>query len=772
MAITVKCDGCGKAFKADERFIGKRMRCKSCGQVFTVAAEGDPGQQLSEDESLLSGIAEAASESTRGGVPAQTGYVPPVQIMSDDEPIQTRGIRRTQAFNFPFADALDAWAPRLIVLGGLGWLIFEALNSKYPGPVWVPLTRLALLLALFAIVGIPIIARGVELAARKFRFTFPPEPGWRTFATFFFPFVLGYVLWHVSGDVGSIVLGLVSGLIVSLGLFWFLFRMEPRELPLAFAYTAGSFLVAMLVIGGIVFGLNMLALNVMKGMRQAHHFAASPFGPTLAWDATPPPAEEEKKPQDNKAQAKATGDQPAKPRRTSAKTVDKTAAEPSAPVVPKPTEPKPAKPIPQAEKPPEPTDPFAEPANSQMANRQNSADSIFSDSDDEPSRPAGVAPNGEDSPPLTFPGDDIPVVGDESSAPVVGQDEGLAEGAITQVREIAEVGAFDDIVFPATPSNYFATIQRGPREDTIQLWVSGSYNREGIMKYSHDPNVRDKYILSPDGNYLLRITKGMRLAVQVFSFKDKKTSPGIDLNEINGQPSLVGFLNDDIFAVLWRSDQGKVALQTFGIGDGKQRKSIVLPNYRSSEGNFAIRKDGQQIAYVGRDNRGAHVELIALGASDDGRKIPIKGLGANAASLSDGIGFSPTNNKIAVVFEQGNQRVVMGWQLSTGAIPVIDEVFHLNRNASGDAEHAIGWFPDGNSLMVKGQMILSGVNGKPLADVTQLKNPIGQRVIDGQTVEVIVVSGQQKKLAVLTLDSAVLNAAGAKPAKPLPAGRP
>src|SRR5262245_13933182 len=118
MAITVKCDSCGKAFKADERFIGKRMRCKSCGAIFTVTDQGSGGQ-LTEDESLLSGIAEAASESTSRGMPAQSGYAPPVQIMSDQEPIENRGIRRTQAFNFPFADALDSWGPKLIVLGGL-----------------------------------------------------------------------------------------------------------------------------------------------------------------------------------------------------------------------------------------------------------------------------------------------------------------------------------------------------------------------------------------------------------------------------------------------------------------------------------------------------------------------------------------------------------------------------------------------------------------------------------------------------------------------------
>src|SRR3954469_22955747 len=36
MSLVVRCDSCRKAFRLDDKFAGKKVRCKACGGVITV----------------------------------------------------------------------------------------------------------------------------------------------------------------------------------------------------------------------------------------------------------------------------------------------------------------------------------------------------------------------------------------------------------------------------------------------------------------------------------------------------------------------------------------------------------------------------------------------------------------------------------------------------------------------------------------------------------------------------------------------------------------
>lgn len=40
MSIKTKCDGCGKSYQVDDKFAGKKAKCKACGQVMVVPAAG------------------------------------------------------------------------------------------------------------------------------------------------------------------------------------------------------------------------------------------------------------------------------------------------------------------------------------------------------------------------------------------------------------------------------------------------------------------------------------------------------------------------------------------------------------------------------------------------------------------------------------------------------------------------------------------------------------------------------------------------------------
>jgi dienelactone hydrolase len=50
MSISFKCPHCGKAFRADEKFAGKNVRCKQCGATTTVPAPSAGGSKAPAEE--------------------------------------------------------------------------------------------------------------------------------------------------------------------------------------------------------------------------------------------------------------------------------------------------------------------------------------------------------------------------------------------------------------------------------------------------------------------------------------------------------------------------------------------------------------------------------------------------------------------------------------------------------------------------------------------------------------------------------------------------
>src|SRR5205814_2857636 len=115
---------------APDVMAGKKVKCKQCGNVFTITPE--PSEEFS-DESLAA-LAElershhgeeGPSDSTMRGAAAQQAPPPRpgMQRQRDDEGEEREialapiGIGRPNVrFNFPYAREIDQWAPILLVL--------------------------------------------------------------------------------------------------------------------------------------------------------------------------------------------------------------------------------------------------------------------------------------------------------------------------------------------------------------------------------------------------------------------------------------------------------------------------------------------------------------------------------------------------------------------------------------------------------------------------------------------------------------------------------
>src|SRR3954447_10750521 len=73
MAITVECNSCGKQYSADPTMAGKRVKCKQCGNVFSIPQfndRGEPDLDQNDDLSALTALADLERSRSGEAVPS------------------------------------------------------------------------------------------------------------------------------------------------------------------------------------------------------------------------------------------------------------------------------------------------------------------------------------------------------------------------------------------------------------------------------------------------------------------------------------------------------------------------------------------------------------------------------------------------------------------------------------------------------------------------------------------------------------------------------
>src|SRR5207248_5950555 len=95
MAIMVECNSCGKQYNAPDSMAGKRVKCKQCGQVFQIPAEGGEGIAVEDQLSALAALeksfqGEAAPASVNADIP-RPPMAGPTSYENDDIPLAPHG---------------------------------------------------------------------------------------------------------------------------------------------------------------------------------------------------------------------------------------------------------------------------------------------------------------------------------------------------------------------------------------------------------------------------------------------------------------------------------------------------------------------------------------------------------------------------------------------------------------------------------------------------------------------------------------------------------
>src|SRR3954454_18497692 len=210
MAIMVECNSCGKQYSAVPAMAGKRVKCKQCGNVFTIPnfnEAGEPDLDQQDDLSALTALADLERSRSgeplpggRGGGPSasRAGTVVGGKGIRGGEGLAKSSMARTGSeqeipldspedlgranlrFNYPFSKEIDQYLPWVLVIGGLAIATAASVRmdplvgqSNQPGAAWIPWTRLGVMVLLYLVLVGPLAVQGMRMASRALRFQLP-----------------------------------------------------------------------------------------------------------------------------------------------------------------------------------------------------------------------------------------------------------------------------------------------------------------------------------------------------------------------------------------------------------------------------------------------------------------------------------------------------------------------------------------------------------------------------------------------------------------------
>lgn len=346
MPVQASCEHCGFTYVAKDDMAGKKVRCRNCGQVFTISlanssqAMTDAGQQPNAG---VDAPAEGSSQPDLGlpslddlpNVPSPpspyernsnvTRVMPAIQTTESNmtggigsaksmmqrsgDPgmfdvaggTEASGRRVSRPFDFPFARELDRLAPKVVLWLMLFWVAYVAfawnpadpsvIPEPYPAladanntyPSWAGAIPAGMMLLLFAILWLPVFALGMNRLSAALKIQLPSDNKSRAAALAVFPFALGSVLWLTGWSVGSLVSGVVLGIAIATPAAWFLYRLQEKEIPYAAIGVVASGVIATGLSIALYLGANTLLNQTLVASGHGSLFDVSPMGPHLSW---------------------------------------------------------------------------------------------------------------------------------------------------------------------------------------------------------------------------------------------------------------------------------------------------------------------------------------------------------------------------------------------------------------------------------------------------------------------------------------------------------
>lgn len=352
-----------------------------------------------------------------------------------------------------------------------------------------------------------------------------------------------------------------------------------------------------------------------------------------------------------------------------------------------------------------------------------------------------------------------------------------AQGYVAEAQEVAVRRGTEQLIRAVTPASAVAVLVRGTQGDTVEVFDGKAAEPVAVADFQTDPQFRNNpgaYALSPDGKLLARLTSWPKLEASVYSFEKKAEAKSIELDTVNGEPTLVGFMAPDRFIIRWQLG-GEHGLQVWNARTGERGRQLVLSRVDPppAPGSEAISPDGRTYAIVNRAapanaprgraaaaQQGLQVLLYdVIGGGTQPRRFQVPVLGNQPGVSPAGLAFSPDKQRLALLLVDNQGRaVVLQWNMATGKpLPehALPEKVDLPRVGFGRVR-GLDYVADGRALLVAGRTLLNPDTGATLA-VLDAGKVHGQAVTDDATVHLAHGDfAQLEGVAVITLNEGKL----------------
>jgi predicted Zn finger-like uncharacterized protein len=690
MAITVECSNCGRRYNVDDSIAGRTVKCRQCGNLIQVPRSAAEGLDPEVDLSTLSALAESPVSDEQAAMQRmpRVDAAPGSEMGVEGEvDAQTFG-RQNFRFTFPYAKQIDQYLPIILAVIGIFVAGYSIVDNDTSNRTWMVILRFVIVFVVYAFVACPLALVGLRKAGRAMRFQMPRKPKWRTFTAFMPALMLGVLFWFIGQSLIGLVLGVVSGLIIAVGLIWLLFRLQPHEIVSTALYGATGFLGGAVLAGAILFGMNMLTLNVFNSMNKS--LPGSPFGELFTWRTLP---------------AVESGQPPKKPTIASTKPLE------SAPQ-PAPTENTQVALVPANQTNPNP--PTPSPTPTQPAPQENTTS----------------------NPPVPTPTPTTTVSSQTTAVQIT------KSPLVTEANLAEAPGAFQSLIETCVPSPAFALVKNDQNGFRIELWNSADWTKKGTFTPANASGAADKYIVSPSGDLLVRLAKFPGLSAQIYSFSAGSVTKTIELTPpvAGAVPEPMAMPTEDRLLIRWDRGTG-IGIETIDISTNKHKGIDTIPFDHRPRGWAVGEFEGGRWLAIPSNIGGPNVFLYDLNGVRQVKKMPITSLDPSQYTQPTGLAFS-TDKRLAVLLERDGNGLLLDWDTQANRAarthvfpngPIPGRADQRNETSSLD------WVPTLDAWLMYGQGIFDAVSGK---EVGQLGVPDVQaaRFVDPNNPETVVLT--------------------------------
>ncbi len=728
MPLEIRCETCGKRYRVDERFAGKRVKCRHCEAAIVVDGDVDAdSSSLSaagsdpQSESFAS-VAGEASESNRSAAAGQSniddgdkgdqvalsgGFGAALRMARSRE-----GVRRFRLLAYPGVATVNAFLPWVIGLACLIPVIWQGVNiARDSSPAWVSFTLYGLTLLLFLVAIVPATTHGLRVAAQMLHFQLPQSPGWRTLCVYSLPFALAALFYWQLDGLSGLIFGLAVGVLIAGPLLLVVMQLHWVEAVIAWMMSGLFFAGSVAVTAGVLFVVGLI-------------ITASTAGTSVK-----PPT---------KVIAKSTI-KPAVAQPTTGTIAQTQVQDPTL--------------VPNV-----PPEPNTGPAVVAPTTQQDDG-GFFGQF---PGLPPPVAvtpkPPVADTPPA-------PVIEPPVAVPDVKPEHIVVNPSpiVKTVRELESLGNFESLLDSDIAGGAVVVLKRTPEADQLVAVDLAKGAAAGEVTFKRDAQASARYIPTPTGDGIVRIATWPRLRAELLPLATTRATKAMNLNEINGVASLMASTPNEVLLIGWQNN-GQFAVEPWSLRTGQALRGFRVPQLIPN--GAAISGDGKTLAVATRNDTSVQVMLFDI-VSGRFRKVPITALDPKWPLEPVALTFSPDSSRLAICFEHEGGILIESWTAATGKnlpdrtfaagmLPIMDRAAFTGR--------ALDWAGDNNTWLLYGQTLIDISSGAVLGTLG-IEHVIGQHVVDAKTLVLVSkLNSGAHRLMRLELDPDAI--AKARPAPP------